>query len=276
MDYMKLSLVIQTPEVERQVPTALLSGSLEEKLSKAAQFGADGVELMTVEPSRIDLKVLRNRLRENGLQVSAVASGALAFAAGLTLLNPDATKQALARERLNELILFASQLGAPLVTIGSFRGRLAWGGPTARDDLLRILRESSQFARMHGLQIALEPLNRYEADLVNNVQEGLDFITEVGEPSIGLLLDTFHVNIEEQSWTEPFQRALQASRLLHVHLGDNNRLAPGQGMINFGLVVNTLRLGGYNGFLSAELLPRPDPDRAARLTLDYMRPLLRV
>jgi sugar phosphate isomerase/epimerase len=64
--------------------------------------------------------------------------------------------------------------------------------------------------------------------------------------------------------------------LWHVHLGDNNRLPPGCGLIDFRAIVATLREVGYSGYLSAELLARPDPDTAARHTLTYMRSLLEV
>jgi len=102
----------------------------------------------------------------------------------------------------------------------------------------------------------------------------LDFLAEVGHPALGLLLDTFHVNIEEDSWTEPFRQVMEAGKLYHVHLGDNQRRYPGQGLIDFSAIVRVLRQSGYAGYLSAELLALPDPDTAAQGTLAYMRPLL--
>jgi sugar phosphate isomerase/epimerase len=60
-------------------------------------------------------------------------------------------------------------------------------------------------------------------------------------------------------------------RLWHVHIGDSNRLPPGQGHVDFGGIVNTLREIDYQGYLSAELFPRPDPDTAAADTIQYMR-----
>ncbi|MDI7276456.1 MAG: TIM barrel protein, partial [Anaerolineae bacterium] len=104
--------------------------------------------------------------------------------------------------------------------------------------------------------------------------EGLAFLEEVGHPALGLLLDTYHVNIEERSWTEPFRRLMAAGRLWHVHLGDNNRLYPGGGLIDFAAIVSTLGEAGYRGYLSAELLAQPDPDTAAAESLSAMRPLV--
>ena len=97
---MKLSLTIQTPEVPVQVPVALLSGTLEEKLAKAARMGATGVELISTEPASLDINTLKALLDINGLQVAAIASGGMAFAAKLTLLNPNAQAAALAKQGL--------------------------------------------------------------------------------------------------------------------------------------------------------------------------------
>jgi len=271
---MKLSLAVQTPEVRPLVPVALLEGTFEQKLAKASKWGADGVELMTADPSRLDTSRIGGALEANGLEAAAVASGAIALATGLTLLHSDPGKAELAQGRLRDLIDFASALGAPLVTLGGFRGRAAAVGPTGRERLAGILRESAEYARSRGVRLALEPLNRYETDLIHTTEEGLAFLHLVGHTSLGLLLDTYHVNIEEASWTEPFRLAMNAGRLWHVHLGDNNRLPPGSGLIDFAAIVATLREIGYSSYLSAELLARPDPDTAARKTISHMRRLL--
>jgi sugar phosphate isomerase/epimerase len=140
--------------------------------------------------------------------------------------------------------------------------------------LAALLREGAAYAKARGVRLALEPLNRYESDIVNSAEEGLAFLNEIGHPTLGLVLDTYHVNIEERSWTEPFRRVMAAGRLFHIHLGDNNRLPPGHGLIDFPAIVVSLREIGYNGYLSAELLAKPDPDTAAQQTCTYMRSLL--
>ena len=274
---MKLALTIQTPEVPLQVPIALLSGTLAEKLEKAARMGAAGVELITTQPASLDVSVLREQLQRNGLQAAALASGGMAFAARLTLLNADPSTAALARQRLDELIALAAALGAPVVTVGSFRGRaVTEDKPHWLDELAKILRRAGDLAAGAGVCIALEPLNRFEGDLINNVAEGLAFLKELDHPAVGLLVDTFHVNIEESSWTAPFRQASQAGKLFHVHLGDNNRLPPGQGLIDFPAILATLDEISYTGWLSAELLGKPDPDTAARQTIASITSLLKV
>jgi sugar phosphate isomerase/epimerase len=272
---MKLSLTVQTPEVPQTVPVALLSGTFAEKVAKAARLGVDGVELMTVASEELDAAGMHACLAGAGIQVSAISSGALALTLGITLLHAEAQVAAAARQRLYALIDFAAALGAPVVTIGGFRGRLAnVPGADGRGLLAALLREAAAYAGERGARLALEPLNRYESDLVNNAAQGLEFCAQVDHPAFGLLLDTYHVNIEESSWSEPFRRVMGAGKLFHVHLGDNNRLPPGCGLIDFAQIVAALRESGYAGYLSAELLADPDPDTAAAQTAAHMRGIL--
>jgi sugar phosphate isomerase/epimerase len=200
----------------------------------------------------------------------------VAFCTGLRLLSADPEQAARGRARLRDLIQFAAGVGAPLVTVGSFRGWASSVGPGGREALASALRDGATYAHELGVRLALEPLNRYESDVVNNAEEGLALIEGVGLPALGLLLDTYHVNIEERSWTAPFGRLMLAGVLWHVHLGDNNRLPPGQGLIDFPAVIAALHEEGYSGYLSAELLALPDPDTAARQTVAHMLDLLEV
>lgn len=271
---MKLALAIQTPEVKPTIPVALLTGSFKEKLQKAAKLGADGVELMTTDPNSLNLTDIRSAIQQAEIEVAAIGSGAVGFATGLTLLHSDPTKANLAELKLRKLIDFAVDVGAPLVTIGGFRGRLASVGEGGRQLLADVLLDGASYAHSGGIRLALEPLNRYETDVILNTDEGLNLINEINHPALGLLLDTYHVNIEESSWTDPFRRAMASERLWHVHLGDNNRLPPGQGLIDFHAIVTTLREIGYTSYLSAELLPRPDPDTAAEQTVKFMKIIL--
>ena len=268
---MQLSLAIQTPEVPAKVPVALLDGDTAEALSRISHLGYDGVELISTDPAGLDRTFLKRILSENNLLVSAIASGGMAFAAKLSLLNPDPGVSALARQRLDEMIDLASDLGAPVVTIGSFRGRAVGDKQQSLQNLADILHCAGDRAVRAGVRIALEPLNRYEADLLFTAAQTLDFLQTVNHAAIGILLDTYHVNIEESSWTAPYRAVMDAQKLFYVHLGDNNRWPPGKGLIDFPAILKTLKESGYTGWLSAELLPLPDPETAVRDTAVAMR-----
>jgi 5-keto-L-gluconate epimerase len=269
---MKIAAVVTTPEVNVPVPVALFSGTFPERLEKAAALGYDGVELMVLDPDQFDRAATIRDLRLRRLAVCAIGTGAQFLVDRLTLLAQDRSAETRALERFEKLTAFAAECGSPLVTIGSFRGKLAWGGEGARGRLVAALRHCAERAGVLGVRVAIEPLNRYESDIVNTAADGMALVDEVGHAAFGLLLDTFHVNIEEGDIAAGFQTA--APRLWHVHLGDSNRLPVGQGHYDFALTVETLRQIGYAGYLSAELLARPDPDTAGRLTIAAMRRLV--
>lgn len=271
---MKISLSVQTPDVERLLPLALLTGSFEEKCKRAAEYGADGVELITTDPTLLDHREIISYLNKYSLLPAAISSGGMAFSEGLTLLDPDPAKAAEAYQKLEELIRFAGILEAPVVTIGSFRGRIQPKGESSQNYLAKILYHAGDLAKENNVRIAIEPLNRYETDFIFNTSQGLDFLQTVGHPCVGLLIDTFHANIEETSWVEPFQSALAAGKLFHVHVADNNRISPGEGLIDFTTILSFLSQKSYHGFISAELLPQPDPDIAAQRTISFLRATL--
>jgi sugar phosphate isomerase/epimerase len=244
-------------------------------MQKAAHLGFDGVELLVVRPDELSADEIRTQVSDAGLEVAAIGTGAIYLVDKVTLLASDPEISHKGADRLEALIGFAAAVGAPIVTIGSFRGRVAWaGGPDARGKLAKILRVGAEMAMEQGIRLVLEPVNRYEGDIVHTAEEALGFIQEVGHSHLGLLLDTYHANIEEASLTEPFRKAMTAGRLWHVHLGDSNRLPPGQGHMDFPGIVATLGESGYQGYLSAELLPRPNPDAAAEATIRHMRQLV--
>lgn len=271
---MKLSIAVVTGEVEEELPVALLSGSFEQRIGKAASLGYDGVELMSARPAQIDAANLRRMLSDRGLEVAAIGSGGVYMTDRLTLLAEDAEVSRRAEARLQELIRLASAVEAPVVTVGGFRGRAAWGGSDGRRQLAEGLSRAADQAAALGVRLAVEPLNRYESDFIRNAAEGLEFIEQTGHKNIGLLLDTFHMNIEEPKLSSSIRMVAAAGRLWHIHIGDSNRLPPGKGHIDFPAIVATLRDAGYTGYLSAELLPQPDPDRAAEQTIAYMRGLV--
>lgn len=244
-------------------------------LENAASWGADGFELMPVDPTRLEPASIRANLDRYGLEAGAVGTALINLVAGMTLLDPDPQNATQAKFRLNQTIDFAAAIGAPLLTIGSFRGRFSTAGGQGRQQLASILHEAANYAQSCGIQLVLEPINRYQSDGITTAAEGLAFLTEMDHPAIGLMLDTCHMNMEESSWTQPFRQAMDAGLLWYVHIADNNRLPPGRGLIDFNRIISILQEIGYSGYLAAEVLALPDPDTAAQQVLAFMRPLLR-
>jgi sugar phosphate isomerase/epimerase len=265
----KKGVVISGPDVAYG-PLALLSGSFEEKVRKAARLGYDGIELMVRDASRQDASAIQRALNEAGLEVPQVVTGELFGADRLCLVTADESIARKAEERLRGVIDLAARLGA-MVNLGRVRGRLdllagatgAWGEAVIR------LRRVAEYAAERGVRVTLEPLNRYECDFILNTAEGLRFIADVGCDSLGLMLDLFHMNIEESSIPDALQ--LAGERLWHVHVADSNRRYPGCGHLDFTGAFAALRAMGYAGFVSAELFPWPDADTAAEKTIEFLK-----
>jgi len=269
---MKLSVVIATPEVE---PWAyqLLTGDFAEKARKAAHMGYDGVELVSLDLDRVDVSAVRETLRDNGLEVAGLVTGAMYAVDRLCLMSPDKAIVAEAMRRLRRFLEFAGEDGA-VVDVGLLRGRLdGMSDPAAaRDDLRDRLLESAEHAERCGARVTIEPINRFETDFIHSAQDGLEWVRKVGHPNFGVMLDTFHMNIEDASIERSIREV--AACLWHIHIGDSNRLAAGEGHFDFAGMIAALKEVGYDGFLSAEHLFREDPDAAARKTVEYLRSLL--
>ncbi len=271
---MKLSLAVQTTETPNRSPISLLSGTLDEMARKAAEWGADGVELMPVDVSQLDPGEIAATFARQRLEICAVGTALFAILGGMTLLDPDAEKAERAQQRLQDAIHFAAAVGAPLLTIGGFRGRFSALGADGRRKFIDILRRAGDLAAQESVRIVLEPINRYQSDGIASAADGLKFLAELDHDSVGLLIDTCHMTMEESSWTEPFRQLWAAGKLWHVHLAESNRLPPGNGLVDFAAVLGVLKELGYDRHLTLEVFAKPDPDTAARQGLAHIRSLL--
>jgi sugar phosphate isomerase/epimerase len=118
----------------------------------------------------------------------------------------------------------------------------------------------------------MEPINRYETDFIFSAADGMRLVEDLDCDNFGLMLDLFHMNIEDVSIEEGLRQA--GDRLWHVHIADSNRRYPGSGHLNFDSIFATLNGMRYEGYISAELLPLPDPDTVAQETAEFLKAYL--
>jgi sugar phosphate isomerase/epimerase len=265
---MKLSIVLSTQPARFQAAT--FKGDLEANMKRIGALGYDGVELAIRDPQLVDFDALELLVKECNLSVPAVGTGQAWGEEGLSFTDPDPEIRRLAVERIKSHVPGAARFGA-IIIIGLIRGIVKPGVDTvqAMDWLVEALRECSLAARPHGIRLALEPINRYETTLINTVAQGLDLIARVGADNFGLLLDTFHMNIEEPD-IEAGIRAC-GDRIFHFHVADSNRWYPGAGHLDFKSILKTLEATNYPGWVSGEFLPRPDAETAARRSIANLR-----
>jgi 5-keto-L-gluconate epimerase len=246
------------------------SGALTDHVNKVADLGFDGVELAVRNPELIEVEALTSLLRRRGLTVAAIGTGQAFSDDKLSLTDADAAIRRAATDRLLAHLKLASELDT-LVIIGLIRGKTvsAAGRQQAEVWLADALRHCA--AAWPNVRMVIEPINRYETELINTVETGLAFLDRIGADNVGLLLDTFHMNIEEASFQQSIR--LAGERIFHFHVADSNRWYPGAGHIPFADILYYLKQVRYRGFVSAEILPQPDPDTAARETIAYFKKL---
>jgi sugar phosphate isomerase/epimerase len=235
----------------------------------AGELGFDVVELSMREAGDVQPDELAALLDEHGLGLSAIATGQACLFDSLCLADPDPAVRDAVVARLQAEIDLAGRLGADVI-VGGIRGRLEGTGrerAAQRAGAVEAIREAARYAGDRGVTILIEPINRYETNFVNTAAEGLALIDDVGEPSLRLLFDTFHGNIEET--TLEGAARLAGDRLGYLHVADSNRCAPGQGHVDFCSVFDVLAEIGYEGPAVSEIVPLPDDVTAARRTASF-------
>lgn len=133
-----------------------------------------------------------------------------------------------------------------------------WGVPEGEVDKtkrtansIESMKKLAPVAGALGIQYAVEVVNRFEGVVLNTAKEAVDYVKEVDSPNVGILLDTYHMNIEEPSIGEAIR--LVADYLIGFHVGENNRTAPGRGHLNWDEIFDALKEVNYGGRLVAEL-----------------------
>lgn len=269
----RIAVSIITPEVQEEAPLALLSGTFEERLQKAAAYGYGGIELVTSNPSKLDFASIKGLLEKYSLKAAAIASGCIANQRGLTLVSANKGTSEAAEALLHEMIDFASAVGAPVVTIGSFCGRSEYVGSreNATSMLMPILKRADDYVNGRKVSIALEALSPVKFDFLCPTKEAVDIISAGSFKNIGLLLDTFHMDLNHDDIYQTI--ADNASILCHVHIADTERLPAGLGSFDFLTLEKALKAIGYTGWQSAELARKDEPDENARTTARHIQNL---
>lgn len=223
---------------------------------RVAAIGLDGVELfgdLALNPREV-----RAILADNHLAVLSLTPD------NVDPCHPDTRINRAALDYYLRLVDFAAEVGAPLLSCHGQVGRVRAVSSYAEEWGLMIaaVREIAARAAQRNLRVAMELLNRYEAHLLNTAEEGLRFVREVGAVNVGLLLDAYHMNIEEADLPRAIESA--GDRLFLFHAADSNRQAVGRGHSDFRAIANALRAIGYRGDVIFEC-PAPGPDPFAAI-----------
>jgi sugar phosphate isomerase/epimerase len=237
---------------------------------QAAELGFDAVEVFPPDAETLDELDMTGLLARHKLRLAAVGTGAGWVKHKLRLTDPDRARREPARLFVQSIVEAAGKLGAPAI-IGSMQGR--WGDGMDRDEATFYLADAlsglGKQAATFGVPLLYEPLNRYETNFANTLADGSRILRMLDSDNVKLLADLFHMSIEEADVPAALRAA--SKDVGHLHFADSNRRPVGEGHTDMTPIVRALREIGYDGYLSAEVFPYPDPTAAARRTIESFR-----
>jgi D-psicose/D-tagatose/L-ribulose 3-epimerase len=223
------------------------TAELEKLAAHVAGMGFDWIEVPLESLDDLDHARGAAIIREHGLGVSACA----AMGPDRDLIHPDEGIRTNGMNYIRGAIQATHNLGATNLVgpIYSAVGRTWQATPEERacdtDLLVNQLRALAEFAGNHGVVLCIEPLNRFETSFINLAAQAVEVIDRVDHPACQILLDTFHMNIEEKSLGDAIRTA--GPRLKHVHGCENDRGSPGSGNVAWNDVATALKDIQYDG-----------------------------
>ena len=231
--------------------------------SHAARLGSDVLEICIEEPALVRPNEIAKAAAGAGIGVSVC--GAFGPSRDLSSEDPEVRLQGLVY--LHTCIDIAAAVGSRLVSgpmysaTGKTRLLTEDARQRQRDWAADGISRAADYAASRGVRLAIEPLNRYETDLVNTVSQGVDLCEQVGRENVGLLLDTFHMNIEEKDIAAAIR--LGGDWLLELHACENDRGTPGTGHVEWGEVFDAVTEIGFDGLIALEAFT-PEIEEIAR------------
>jgi D-psicose/D-tagatose/L-ribulose 3-epimerase len=225
------------------------AGEAARAVEGAARHGYDILEIPLIEPRAIDAGATARLLERHGLEV--VTSLALPVEADITSADPDCVARGEAL--LNDALAVSRDLGAGFmggVLYSALRKYERAASPEGRANSAAVLGRLAARARAMGITLGLEPVNRYESNLINTGEQALELIATTGADDIALHLDSYHMNIEEGDVAAAIRR--YRGKIGYVHVNESHRGHLGTGSIDFPAFFRALAEVGYAGAVTFE------------------------
>lgn len=238
-----------------------------ELFPKIKAMGFDVVEIPVENPASIDVKTVKQALNDNGLSPTIC----IVFGDDKDLTSKDTSLYQNCFEHADKCFEITSALSVDFVAgplyaaVGKARLASKEQKKTEWDRAVKNLRALSDMGRKYGLDIALEPLNRFESDLINTADDVVRLLDEINESNMKIILDGFHMTIEEQDIRKAIQTA--GDRLIHVQVSENHRGIPGTGLTPWDEFAKGLADVNYSGAVVIESFTPEIPELAAAVNI---------
>lgn len=235
---------------------------------EAKDLGLDGLEVHIGDPSRIPIDAVRSKKEETGLETTFTTM----LDKDCNIVSPEPAVREAGMRFLKGCVDVVVELdGSGLSGVihsaydhftGTMRTPDEWRWS------VECLREIGEYGQDRGVALGVEPINRYKGYFLNTTEDARRLVDDIDHPNVGLLLDTFHMNVEDKSFYQSFK--LAGDRLLHVHLNENDRGVPGTGHVPWDEVFRALDEIGYDGWGVMESFV-PEMPEVARMTTTWRK-----
>ena len=232
-------------------------------LTKVKNMGYDIIEIAVEDTSLINWEIIKDAARDLDLKITI--SGAFGMERDISSTKPEYRK--LGKEYITDCIKIAANVGSPIFggpvysAVGKTRLVSDEQKKQERAWCVETLKEIGAIAADYGVIVGLEPLNRFETDMVNTVDQALSIVNEVSSPNLKIVLDTFHSNIEEKDIPASI-RKIGKDLLCHVQGNESDRGTPGTGHLEWDGISEALKEIGYDGAVVIETFGQPSKELA--------------
>lgn len=221
-------------------------------IARLAKFGYDGVDFVG-EPEQYDAEKICRLLDEHHIEASSICA---IFNEQRDFVSSEPAIRANAIAYVKSCVDFAAVIGAKAISVQATACMKINAEASEEEEwswAVKGIKEAGLYAKEKGIRLTLEAWNRYETYLINRLEQALRMVNDINLPNVGVMGDTYHMNIEEINMADAIRKV--GNKLYYLHIADSNRAAPGRGHINFDEIAKALRDIGYNGWISMELLP---------------------
>lgn len=223
------------------------------QFEQAKKYGCDIYEIVPEDFGTINVEAINNAKAETGIGTPTI-TGAFGETRDVSSDDPEIRRSGV--NYIIEMIDFATRIGAEVVAgplysaVGKARQVTDEQKAQAWDWATENIKYCANYAKDNGVKLAIEPLNRFETDLINTVDQGLELLDRIGMDNVGFLLDTFHMNIEEGNIPEAIRKC--KGKIYDLHTCANTRGVPGDDNFDWKAIAQALKDADYNSYCLIE------------------------